>query len=182
VLLNCNKYVAKKLLFCGIKQLTPIRFMKKLHLTMAALVCMAGISCSDDDSSFTNNNSTDIAAVITTATSGTWKITSFTEDANDETAHFTGYNFTYGSNGALTAANGTNTYTGAWLVTDNSNSTDDDDSGSNDIDFNIAFTAPDDFTELTEDWHIQERTASTIKLVHVSGGNGGTDYLTFEKN
>ncbi len=151
---------------------------------MAAMVCLVGASCSDDDSKSTNNNNAaDVAAVITTATSGTWKITSFLEDTNDETNHFTGYNFTFGTNGSLTATNGTNNYAGSWSVTDSNSSSDDDDSSnSNDIDFNINFTTPADFEELSDDWDILERTATKIKLVDVSGGNGGTDYLTFEKN
>jgi hypothetical protein len=51
-----------------------------------------------------------------------------------------------------------------------------------DLDFNIAFTAPANFLELTYDWDIQSRTDTKIELIDVSGGNGGTDYLTFEKN
>ena len=53
---------------------------------------------------------------------------------------------------------------------------------SGDIDFNIFFSAPADFAELSEDWDIISHTASKIELIHVSGGNGGTDLLTFEKN
>ena len=37
------------------------------------------------------------------------------------------------------------------------------------------------FDDLSEDWHVVEQNSSTIKLEDVSGGNGGTDYLTFEK-
>ncbi len=54
-------------------------------------------------------------------------------------------------------------------------------STSGDIDFNIFFASPADFAELTEDWDIISHTASKIELKHVSGGNGGTDLLTFEK-
>ena len=87
--------------------------------------------------------------------------------------------FTFANAGVLTASNGANTYNGTWSVTsDNSG----DDSPSNDLDFNIGFSAPSNFAELTEDWNILERTDTKVRLVHVSGGNGGTDYLTFEKN
>nr|WP_315147929.1 hypothetical protein [uncultured Flavobacterium sp.] len=50
------------------------------------------------------------------------------------------------------------------------------------MDFNIAFASPATFLELTDDWEIIERTSTVIKLKDVSGGNGGTDYLTFTKN
>ena len=49
------------------------------------------------------------------------------------------------------------------------------------IDFNIFFAAPEDFNELSEDWNIISFSENTIELIHESGGNGGTDLLTFEK-
>ena len=52
---------------------------------------------------------------------------------------------------------------------------------SGEIDFNIFFAAPDNFAELSEDWNIISYSANKIDLIHVSGGNGGTDLLTFEK-
>lgn len=55
-------------------------------------------------------------------------------------------------------------------------------SSSGEVDFNIFFASPADFAELTEDWNIISYSASKIELIHVSGGNGGTDLLTFEKN
>lgn len=155
--------------------------MKRNIFLLAGITLFTLASCSDDDSSSTNNNSGSVADVVNTATSGTWHITSYIDSGNDETNHFTGYNFTFGTGSVLTATNGTNTYTGTWSVTDSSNSSDDDSPGS-DIDFNIAFAAPAAFEDLSDDWDIQERTATRIKLVDVSGGNGGTDYLTFEKN
>lgn len=154
--------------------------MKTLRLIplLAALFMLnvASMCSSDDDNS---NSSQDPTPVINTVNNGTWRITFFEDSGNNETNHFTGYNFTFGSGNVLTATNGTNTYTGVWSVTsDDSN----DDSPSNDLDFNIAFSAPADFTDLTEDWNIITYTSTKIQLVHVSGGNGGTDYVTFEKN
>jgi hypothetical protein len=34
---------------------------------------------------------------------------------------------------------------------------------------------------LNDDWDILELNNSVIKLIDISGGNGGTDYLTFER-
>ena len=56
----------------------------------------------------------------------------------------------------------------------------DDDDG--DVDFNLLFIDPALFQELNDDWDIVELTNTKIRLVDVSGGNGGTDYLTFERN
>ena len=153
--------------------------MKKLIL-IPALFCLfmlnvASMCSSDDDSS-----SADPTPVISTATQGTWRVTSFVDSGNDETNHFTGYNFTFGAANVLTAANGTNTYTGTWSVTSDDSSDDDDSSG--DLDFNVAFASPADFNELTEDWDIVTYSSTTISLIHISGGNGGTDTLVFTKN
>ncbi len=146
-------------------------------LAMLFMLNVASMCSSDDDNS--NSNFQDPTPVIATAAQGTWRITFFEDSGNNETSHFTGYNFTFAASGALSATNGTNTYNGSWSVTNDNSG---DDSPSNDLDFNIAFSSPADFTDLTEDWNIISYTATKIQLVHVSGGNGGTDYLTFEKN
>ena len=52
---------------------------------------------------------------------------------------------------------------------------------SGEIDFNIFFAAPEDFAELTDDWNIISYSANKIELIDVSGGDGETDLLTFEK-
>lgn len=154
--------------------------MKKF-LFYPIIVCVfllntASMCSSDDDSSSPANTS----EVINTVTQGTWRITLFDEDGNDHTTDFNGYTFTFGSANVLTATNGSNTYTGVWSVTSDDSSG--DDNPGDDIDFNILFSSPANFAELSEDWHILERTSAKIRLQHVSGGNGGTDLLTFEKN
>ena len=138
-------------------------------------------SSSDDDGLNQNNNSVVIGEISATVQTGTWRITSFVDSGSDETGHFNGYDFSFNSNGSLVASNSVNTYTGSWSITDDDDS-DDDSNSSDDIDFNIAFSSPADFAELTEDWHIVSRSSTRLELIHVSGGNGGTDTLTFELN
>ena len=155
--------------------------MKKIKLISAIMflfIVTIFSSCSDEDD-VAVNNSVDPTPVINTVNTGTWRITFYQDSGVDETSDFSGYNFSFGAGNILSATNGTNTYTGTWSVTsDNSN----DDSPSNDLDFNIAFSAPANFAELTEDWNIISYTATKGQLVHVSGGGGETDYVTFEKN
>lgn len=156
--------------------------MKKMKISVTAMIlAVAFASCSDDDNNSLNPAAQQIQQTVSTAQSGTWRITSYIDSGNVETNDFTGYNFTFGANNALTAANGASTYTGTWSVTQ-SNSVDDDDSG--DIDFNIIFNAqaPASFLDLNDDWDLVERTATKITLVDISGGNNSTDYLTLEKN
>lgn len=157
--------------------------MRKLSLIpLLSLIFMLNVAsmCSNDDDSG-SNSSQDPTPVINTASNGTWRITFYEDNGVDETYHFTGYNFTFGASNVLTATDGTNTYTGMWSVT-NSNSSNDD-NPSNDLDFNIMFSSPTVFAdELTDDWDIVSYTSTKIELIDVSGGNGGTDYLTLEKN
>lgn len=136
-------------------------------------------SCSDNDDDVVINTSVDPTPVINTVNNGTWRITLYSNSGVDETTNFSGYNFSFGAGSVLTATNGTNTYLGTWSVTSDNSL---DDSPSNDLDFNLAFSAPVNFAELTDDWNIISYTASKVELIHVSGGGGGTDYITFQKN
>jgi hypothetical protein len=153
--------------------------MKKLIL-IPGLFCLFMLNvasmCSSDDNS---SSSQDPTPVINTATQGTWRVTSYIDSGTDETNHFAGYNFTFATGGVLSAANGTNTYTGTWSVTtDTSN----DDNPSSDLDFNIFFASPADFADLSDDWDVVSYSDTSISLIDVSGGNGGTDTLVFTKN
>ena len=153
--------------------------MKKIifGVLIIATVFLTFSCSSDDDGNSTNSNS--ISAVISTMNSGTWRITKYIDSGDNETTDFSGYNFTFADNNILMAVNGSDEVLGAWSVTNDSSS---DDSPSSDLDFNIMFSGPAKFLELTDDWDIVSRSASKIELIDVSGGNGGTDYLTFEKN
>lgn len=156
--------------------------MKKIKLiSVFALLFMLNVAstCSNDDNTPPQSTSVDPTPVINTVNTGNWIVTLYNDSGNVETTNFSNYIFTFGPGNVLTAVNGGTTVTGTWSVTsDNSN----DDSPSNDLDFNIAFSAPANFADLTDDWNIISYTATKIQLIHVSGGNGGTDYLTFEKN
>ncbi|WP_432412513.1 hypothetical protein [Rasiella sp. SM2506] len=163
--------------------------MKKVK-KIAAVVILALVSltvaCSKDDSNDNpedNGNSADQVREI--ATNGTWRISYFFDTDQDETSDFTGYIFTFGEDGKLTATKGSTTITGDWSVLDDSSnsSSDDDGNSSDDDDFNIFFPVSEssDFEDLNDDWDIVSVTANKIELTDVSGGNGGTDFLTFEK-
>ncbi len=134
-------------------------------------------SCHHDDNRGNSSQNT-ISAVNNIVTSGTWRITTYNDSGVDKTNMYSGVSFTFGSNNVLTALDSGNTINGSWSVTD-SNSNDD---SPNDLDFNINFSAPPKYAELSDDWDILGKTNSTIRLVDNSGGNGGTDYLTFTKN
>jgi len=157
--------------------------MKKLSFYIVILTGMLPMftSCTDDSSPNAIANNTH--PVIDAAASGNWKITYYFDTDTDETAHFTNYIFTFGAGNTITATNGTNTYSGTWSVANDHNNSNDDSGNhsSNDIDFNILFSSPANFAELSDDWDIVSYSANKIELIDVSGGNGGTDHLIFEK-
>lgn len=161
--------------------------MKKVFnlglLLMLSFCLMSSMCTNDDDGGSPNNNSQQIAQIENTAESGTWRITNFNDSGQDETSDFTGYDFSFNTDGSLVATNGTNTMTGTWSVTDDSNSGDDS-SSDDDIDFNIFFPVPEsnNFEDLNDDWEIVSISSTKMELIDISGGNGGTDMLTFEKN
>lgn len=105
---------------------------------------------------------------------GTWKVSAYNESGTDHTSDFSGYHFTFDEGGAVTVVTATDTVTGTWSATDS-----DDD---NQTHFNLAFSLTSSpWDELTDDWHVVSQSATSLELEDVSGGNGGTDLLTFTK-
>lgn len=116
---------------------------------------------------------TDAKQMNAAVTTGSWRITNFVDSGKDQTSQFSGYNFTFNNQGVLTAVKGSSTIIGSWAA-------ENDDS---DLKLYLAFLSPGSFEDLTEDWRITSKSTNAILVLeHISGGNGGTDYLTFEKN
>ncbi len=153
---------------------------RKLLKCFLSVSLLANIyACTDDDS----NSTTDALQeqIENQMVAGIWYISSFIDSGSNETNHFTNYQFTFETNGVLNATNGSTSYTGSWSISD-SNSSDDDNDSTDDLDFNIYFNLSNDFEDLNDDWDIVSQSATKIELIDISGGNGGTDYLTFQKN
>lgn len=151
-----------------------LKFLVMLSFLLLSSACSNG----DDDGGL-NDNSQQISQIENIVESGNWRITNFIDSGENKTSDFTGYDFLFNADGSLIATNGTDTLDGTWSVTDDNSSSDDED-----IDFNIFFPVPDtnDFEDLNDDWDIISSTSTKIELIDISGGNGGTDNLTFEKN
>lgn len=163
--------------------------MKNLisKIIVTLVIAISIIACSKDESNTAAaDNGTSADQVALMVQSGTWRITYFWDTDKDETDHFAGYVFTFNADGTLIAVKGNVTVNGTWSVIDDSgnSSSDDDGNSTDDDDFNILFSVPEtsDFDDLNDDWDIISATATKIELTDVSGGNGGIDFLTFEKN
>ena len=78
---------------------------KIFQTSVIALFLLLLSSCKKDSVS---------ANVSTTIQNGSWKISLFNDSGNDETNHFTGYSFNFGSGGAVSASNGSSSVSGSW--------------------------------------------------------------------
>ncbi len=149
-----------------------INNMKTILLSLSLIALLGACSKWQSNQKQINNISTD----------GTWIVSSYIDNGDDETADFTTFRFTFLESGVLNAtdllSSNSNPYVGSWSVTD-SNSNDDDNLA--DLDFNINFNVSNQLDDLSDDWDIISYTDTEIKLIDVSGGNGGTDYLTLTK-
>lgn len=151
---------------------------KKITMIGAIFVYILLVAFSKND----NNSSEQITTtpIINNEQVGQWRITYFHDSDKEETHHFSGYAFSFNEGGSLVAVKNSTTIKGTWSVSE-SDSSDDDDGGSSDKDFNIFFSSPDHFEDLSDDWDIISMSKTKVQLIDVSGGNGGTDFLTFEK-
>ena len=153
---------------------------KLRNLTLLLFLSALVVSCSKDESNQNDDNSNASQQELTSqiAESGNWIISYFFDSDKEETSNFSGFIFQFQQNGTLLAVNGSTTVSGTWSITGSSSSSS---SGS---DFNIFFPVPEssNFEDLNDDWDIISITNNKIELIDVSGGNGGTDYLTFIKS
>lgn len=102
---------------------------------------------------------------------GEWFVQSYIDDGDDETSDYNGYVLTFNADGTVNAVNGATTLTGNWSVT----------SSSSGLDVILDFGTQFPFDEFNDDWDVSNFTDTLVELFDVSGGNGGTDYLTFAK-
>ena len=148
--------------------------MKKTPIFILSAVLL--FSCKKD--------SEETCATNTASVSGSYKVTAVTYKENASAPEIDYYTvwytetcerddiITFNSNGTLVAIKSSSTVNGTW------NSGNDDSENKLYLDFGA--TTP--FNKLNDDWHLIEKTTTKIRLEDISGGIGGTDLLTFEKN
>lgn len=139
------------------------------HLLSVIIICLLLplSGCKKD-----NANLISTANVSATITSGNWRISYYWNTDHEETSNYNGYSFVFASTGVLTASSSSGNITGNWGTSSDNSS----------VKLIINFLSLANFVKLSTDWEVIERGETIIKLRHVSGGNGGTDFLTFEKN
>jgi hypothetical protein len=113
------------------------------------------------------NGNDDLEAILS---DGLWIVTSYTEDADDQTANYAGYELDFNTDGTVSASNGSNTNNGTWSVF----------SSGNQMALDFGTDMP--FEEFNDDdWDVISVSATEVVIQDVSGGGGGTDTLTLQK-
>jgi hypothetical protein len=135
----------------------------KTQLCYLLALTLAFVSCSKDDDDDLIRNPSPVLS------SGTWRVTEFIVSGNNETADFTGYTFTFNSNGTVTAVKAAINRDGSWSY------------GSNSVRFYIDFGPPVDVIgELTDDWKLISVADTQVRLSDDNSGNNAS--LVFTKN
>ncbi|HEX9979424.1 MAG TPA: hypothetical protein VGB50_02535 [Flavobacterium sp.] len=100
---------------------------------------------------------------------GTWYVSYYYHN-DDETSDYYGYNFTFSSNGTVTAIKNGDTYPGTWTVHE------EDGAEMVDIDFDDS-----ELGDLDDDWRVLEYDETNVRL-RQDGGGDDPDRLYFTKN
>ena len=111
--------------------------------------------------------------LTTILTQGTWTVHLYLNDGKDETTDFTGYVFTFNSNGSLQAAKTGNNTSGTW-----SESTD----YYNKTKLTLAWVGggiPIELLEIQEDWMLKAKSSTIVELTNT--GSSGTSELHLHK-
>ena len=107
-------------------------------------------SCKKDDSTAPSSNNVSIAGIITT---GSWRISYYTESGNNNTSLFSGYVFNFYADGTMTATHSSGTINGTWRI---------DDDGSNEFHMSLGNSAP--LEELDRGWQVVAQSSTEIQL------------------
>jgi hypothetical protein len=113
-----------------------------------------------------------VSSVEEAVTKGTWRVTNFSERTNNETDDFTGYTFTFLSNGKIQAAKNGIIKEGNWSESTSSQKLI--------IDLGAKSDANKPLGELTDDWVIVSKTATKINLT--DDNSSSNELLEFSKN
>ena len=141
--------------------------MKQYFSVFSTTVFALALMFSSCDKSSTSNS-----GVSQPPASGQWKVAYFF-DKSDETSDFSGFTFEFKDGGVLVAAKGTQTWTGTW--------SDNCDNSANKFCIGFSGSLPDGLDAITEDWQVIEIKDNFMHFEHVSGGDGHTEVLHFEK-
>jgi hypothetical protein len=111
---------------------------------------------------------------------GNWKVTYFLHDGVNETSDYNQDSYHFMSDGTVHIYPPLIqvVFTGSWSCAKETDSSDDDLSDDNHVEFNLLLPNP--YDELSDDWEIESYSDTKIELKDKSS-DGSVDYLTIEK-
>ena len=112
------------------------------------------------------------ASVANAVTSGTWRVTHFSERSNNETSDFSGYTFTFQSNGKVLASKNGIIKEGNWSESTGSQKLT--------IDLGVKEDSNKPLGELSDEWVILSKTSTKINLA--DDNSSSNELLEFTKN
>ncbi len=120
-----------------------------------------------------NETDGDVVEIMNTLMAGDWVVAQYSDDGNDETADFNGYDFTFGmDNGLSVSTNMDPLKNGTWRVVRDSD-------GQLEVYLNLGDDG-DVFSELTDDWDLVSITETRLELKDLDD-DGTQDNLVFER-
>ncbi|MEJ6982253.1 hypothetical protein WG906_17440 [Pedobacter sp. P351] len=132
----------------------------KHTLTLLVVSILFFASCSKD------NDAPSTKSIIL---QGKWKVTLFNDNGAVETSNYSGYEFTFNSNGSVSAVKNNSTVNGTWNTGADENLNK----------LTLAFPSL-ALLELNEEWVFLEKRYTQVKLEHINS-NGQTEVLILEK-
>jgi hypothetical protein len=140
----------------------------KLKGMLIFVFSLSLLGCKQDDPIVPNSTS----AFSNVLKNGTWRVSYYLDDGQDETTNFTGFAFQFANDNVLNATKNNTVISGTWSM------------GIDDsiVKLLLNFSTPPDFESLSGDWKVSTYNSTQIQLTDSSGGNGTIDYLRFERN
>lgn len=122
----------------------------------------------------TATNNPDVQNIQSIITGGSWFVSLFIVDDDNETANYQNFTFVFNTNGSINVLVGQNNFaTGSWATFLNSQ---------NQLKLLLNFSDDDDpLNELDDDWDVFNITTTTIELKDLSDDDAFEDALTFQK-
>ncbi|PHS68009.1 MAG: hypothetical protein COB12_02000 [Flavobacterium sp.] len=121
----------------------------------------------DRESTICEGNNSQLIEFLTT---DSWYVAYYFGDS-DETSNYCEFELTFNPTGSVIASNGSDLVDGTWdVIIDN---------GIEKLVLDFGIDIP--FDELNDDWDVLNTSMNEIEMQDISGGGGGTDYLTFDR-
>jgi len=125
----------------------------KTKITQAVLlisvIVSLSVSCKKED----NGPAVSTLSASAIITSGSWRVSYYHESGDDHTINFSGYTFTFSSNGTMTATNSSGTTSGTWKI---------DDRNKNEFHMDLGSASP--CSVMNHGWLIISKTSSEMGI------------------